>query len=103
MGKRIPLSDTEQEYNSFHKRSKFYAWLLVVPAVVLVLVLLAARDDTVLLTSGLLLLVWTAVLIIACSFIGKKRTMLERKLWEERNAVKRTGIFKEIYDEFCHD
>lgn len=97
------LSDAERKYKTFHKQCQFIIYPLLVPILVLSFTLIFAKDDGMMLISALLLIVWTAVVTIVCTLVGKKRSSLEKKLWEERNAVKRTGIFKELYDEFRHD
>lgn len=99
----VALSETERKYKCFDKWSKVFAWPLVIPVPILSCFLIFTKDDTVFLISALLLIGWTAVIIAACSLIAKKRTALEKTLWEERNTVKRTGIFKELYEEFRHD
>ena len=103
MKRKVNLSDAERRYKTFHKWSGFILYPLLVPILILSLMICFTKDDGVLLISALLLSVWTAVVIVVCALVGKKRASLEEKLWEERNAVKRTGIFKELYDEFRHD
>ena len=101
--KRTALSDTERKYKNFDKWSKFFVWPLVLPAAILTLALIFAKDDATMIFIAVLLIVWTIVMIVACSLIGKRRAALEEKLWEERNSIRRTGVFKELYEEFRHD
>lgn len=99
----IARSDAERRYKSFHKWSQIIVWPLVLPVPVLSCFLIFTKDDAVFLVSAILLMLWTVVIIAAFAAIAKKRAALEEKLWEERNAIKRTGIFKELYEEFRHD
>ena len=101
--KPVMLSETERKYKSFDKWSKFIIWPIVLPVPVLSFLLIFAKDDLLMLFHAVLLMIWTVVIIVSCALIAKKRTLLEKKLWEERNAVKRSGILKEIYEEFRHD
>lgn len=103
MKRSVVLSEAERKYKRFHRWSKILVWPLVLPVPVLAYLLIFTKDNAVFLISAFLLIGWTAVMIIVCSLIGKTRTVLAEKLWEERNAVKRTGIFKELYEEFRHD
>lgn len=103
MKRPVMLSETERQYKDFDKWSKIVIGPLALPVPVLSCLLIFAKDDVIEVCSALLLMIWTAVIIISCVLIGKKRTTLEEKLWEERNAVKRVGILKELYEEFHHD
>ena len=101
--KKPELTKTENEYNCFDKISKVIIYSMLILAFLFVIPLIFAKDDGVKILFGLLLVADTAAIIIICSLIAKKRSTYLQMLFDERNAIIRTGVFKEIYEECRHD
>ena len=101
--KKPELTKTENEYNCFDKISKVIIYSMLILAFLFVIPLIFAKDDGVKILFGLLLVADTAAIIIICSLIAKKRSTYLQMLFDERNAIIRTGVFKEIYEEYRHD
>ena len=52
---------------------------------------------------ALLMVLDTVTIILFAAKINKKRNEYLRLLQEERNAIVRKGLFKEVYDAYKHD
>ena len=101
--KKPELTKTENEYNCFDKRSKVIIYSMLILAFLFVIPLIFANDDGVKILFGLLLVADAAAIIIICPQIAKKRSTYLQMLCDERNTIIRTGVFKEIYEEYRHD
>lgn len=94
---------TELEYARFDIISKIAMCFILMLTIVLIMIFLFAKTDEWKILFGLLLMIDTVVIIFVASKITNKRTTYLQKLQNERNGIKRTGLFKEVYDAHRHD
>ena len=71
--------------------------------IVFCVLLIIAKSDEIMVLFALLMVLDTVTIILFAAKINKKRKEYLQLLQEERNAIVRKGLFKEVYDAYKHD
>lgn len=103
MVKKTGWTKTEAEYKRLERVSKIWLFFVLLLIIACVVLLVAAKIDECKLLLGVLLLIEIVFIVWISSYIVKKRNKYLKLIIEERNAIVRTGIFKEIYEEYRHN
>ncbi len=101
--KKTDHAKTESAYMRFEKRSKIWAFSMVALIAASVVPYVISKSDGAKLLLIILIVLEIVLIVLVSSYIVKKRNLYLQLLTIERNAIIRTGVFKEIYDEYLHD
>ncbi len=101
--KKPELTKIETKYKRFDIASKIAACFFVILTIVFCVLLIIAKSDEIMVLFALFMVLDTVTIIIFAAKINKKRNEYLQLLQEERKAIVRTGLFKEIYDAHRHD
>lgn len=101
--KKIKRTKTEAAYKQFEKRSRICLFSLLSIIIASVVWLVIAQNAVSEIEFIGLILLETILIILVSSAVTKKRNKYLQLIIEERNSIVRTGLFKEIYEEYLHD
>ncbi len=97
------LTKIELDYKWFEKKVNIQIYIFIALTVIFGVTILLTDNKIFLLIAAILLaFIWVSELFI-CVSVNKKRNKYLELLKRERDSIKRTGIFSEIYEEYWHD
>ena len=96
-------SKLETDYHRFERSSNFFAYFITATTLICGIAFIFVTSDDAKLLFGCLLYAITILVIAVASQIAKRRNKYLTLLAEEGMSCVRTGVFKEIYEEYKHD